>query len=201
MKWTTVRSSPAHDFRFFQVRTLTRQSPSGIIHDFVVIDSVDWVVVIALTADNQVVMVEQFRHGTNTIELEIPGGMIDPEDPSPIAAGERELREETGYSGDQAQILATVSPNPAFMSNDCQIIVVQNCVRRHETAFDHTEQIATSLVPVDEINRLVAEGRIRHSLVLVALYHFDLWRRGFRRHASLPIRSGPPSPLRGERAG
>ena len=181
MIWKTVRSGASHDFRIFKIHTDTKQSPDfKRIHDFVVIDSVDWVNVVALTPENQVVLVEQYRHGTNTVELEIPGGMIDAADSSPIAAGERELREETGYSGEEAQILASLYPNPAIMSNRCHILLVKNCVRRHETAFDHTEQITTSLVPADEINGLVSSGRIRHSIVLVGLYHFDLWWRRTR---------------------
>ena len=190
MNWNTVRSGLPHDFRIFQVRTETKQSAtSGVIHDFVVIDSVNWVNTVALTPDNRIVMVEQFRHGTNAVELEIPGGLIDAGDSSAIVAGERELREETGYSGKPAQLLATTSPNPAIMSNQCHTVLVQNCSKLHDTAFDHTEELVTHLIPVEEINRLVASGRIHHSIVLVALYHFDLWRRGLK-----PEFTSTPSP-------
>ncbi len=149
-------------------------------HDFVVIDCVDWVNVLALTADQQVVMVEQYRHGSNTVELEIPGGMMDAEDPSPEAAGQRELREETGYAGQNARLIGRVFPNPAIMTNVCFTILVENCRCAHPLELDGTEDLRTQLVPVAELPALVAAGKIRHSLVAAALYHFELWRRGLR---------------------
>lgn len=143
-----------------------------------VIETVDWVNVIALTDDRQLVMVEQYRHGSDTIELEIPGGMMDPEDASPIAAGVRELREETGYEGANARVIGTIFPNPAIQTNTCHTVLVERCHWRHTIQLDHGEDLVTRLVPVDEVPRLVTAGRIQHSLVVVALYHFDLWQRG-----------------------
>jgi 8-oxo-dGTP pyrophosphatase MutT (NUDIX family) len=142
-----------------------------------VIESVNWVNIIALTPESQLIMVEQYRHGTDTVELEIPGGMMDAEDLTPVATGIRELREETGYEGDQAQIIGKIYPNPAIMSNTCYTVLVRNCQLRHALEFDHSEDIVTKLVSTDEIPRRIFEGKIRHSLVVVALYHFDLWQR------------------------
>ncbi len=141
------------------------------------IDCVTWVNVIALTADGQVVMVEQYRHGSNTVELEIPGGMIDPTDASPEAAGLRELREETGYVGERARLLGQVFPNPAIMSNVCYTVLVENCRCLHPVELEATEDLVTRLVPAADLPGLMAAGRIRHSLVVAALYSFDLWRR------------------------
>src|SRR2546423_1688113 len=125
-------------------------------------------------------MVEQYRHGTNTVELEIPGGMVDREDASPVAAGLRELREETGYEGENERILGKILPNPAIQSNTCFTVLVENCRLKHAVDFDHGEDLITRLVPVREIPRLVGEGRIQHSLVVVALYHFELRLRSFK---------------------
>jgi 8-oxo-dGTP pyrophosphatase MutT (NUDIX family) len=177
--WEKIGSTPVGDFRIFTIRSDRRVSPrTQEEHDFFVIDCVDWVNVIALTPDQQVVMVEQFRHGSNTVELEIPGGMIDAEDPSPEAAGQRELREETGYAGENARVLGRVFPNPAIMSNVCFTILVENCRCAHPVQLDGTEDLLTRLVPVAELPALMAAGKIRHSLVAAALYHFDLYRRG-----------------------
>src|SRR5882724_8243851 len=96
--WPKINSTPAGNFRVLTIRSDRKVSPrTGREHDFYVIDCVDWVNVIALTPDQQIVMIEQYRHGSDTVELEIPGGMIDAKDASPTAAGARELREETGY--------------------------------------------------------------------------------------------------------
>jgi len=177
--WEKIGSTPLGDFRIFKIRSDRKVSPrTRQEHDFFVIDCVNWVNVIALTPDRQVVMVEQFRHGSNTVELEIPGGMIDAEDPSPEAAGQRELREETGYAGQNARLIGRVFPNPAIMSNVCFTVLVENCRCAHPLQWDGAEDLLTQLVPVAELPALMAAGKIRHSLVAAALYHFDLYRRG-----------------------
>ena len=175
--WPRLQSKAVGDFRIFQIRSDRKQSPrTGQAHDFYVIDCVNWVNVIALTPDDQLVMIEQYRHGSNTVELEIPGGMIDGADESPTRAGLRELREETGYEGEAPVIIGEIFPNPAIMSNTCYTLLVQNCHLQHATEFDHGEDLITRLVSVNDIPCLVSSGRIRHSLVVVALYHFELWR-------------------------
>ncbi len=180
--WPKLGSRRLGDFRIFTLREERKTSPrTGREHDFFVIDSRNWVNVIALTPDRQVVMVEQFRHGSETVELEIPGGIIDPEDASPAVAGERELREETGYEGEAARLIGQVWPNPAIQSNTCFTVLVENCHCLHALEFDHDEDLVTHLVPVAELPGLVAADRIRHALVVVALYHFELWQRELKR--------------------
>jgi ADP-ribose pyrophosphatase len=177
--WEQIGSKPIGDFRVFTIRSDRKISPrTRREHDFFVIDSADWVNVIALTPDRQLVMVEQYRHGSNAVELEIPGGMMDPKDAGPEAAGQRELREETGYEGERPRIIGRILPNPAIMSNTCFTVMIENCRCVHPVEFDHGEDIATRLVPVSDVARLMAKGEIRHSLVAVALYYFDLWERG-----------------------
>jgi 8-oxo-dGTP pyrophosphatase MutT (NUDIX family) len=122
-------------------------------------------------------MIEQYRHGTETFELEIPGGMIDKRDSSPEAAAVRELREETGFEGAQPTRIGEVFPNPAIMSNTCYTVLVKNCRCIHPVEFDHGEDLVTRLVPVSELSDLVRTGKIRHSLVALALYYFELWQR------------------------
>lgn len=176
--WPILKSTPSGDFRIFQIRTDRRRSPrTGNEHDFFVIDCPNWVNVIAVTPDDQLVMIEQFRVGTNTVELEIPGGMIDAKDASPLAAGVRELREETGYEGGRAEILGQVFPNPAIMSNTCFTVLVHDCELKHPAEFDQGEDLLTRLVPAKEIPALIAAGKIGHSLVVVALSYYELWRR------------------------
>ena len=176
--WQTVGSKLAGDFRIFKIRADEKISPRTGKHcDFFVIESVDWVNVIAVTPRDELVMVEQYRHGSNTIELEIPGGMMDPHESDPVATGVRELREETGYEGSGARALGWVFANPAVMNNRSHFVVVEQCVPKHECEFDHSEDLLTRLVPWGEIPSLVREGKIRHPLVVAALYHYDLSRR------------------------
>ena len=176
--WPKVSSQPLGDFRIFKLRSERKVSPrTGAEHDFYVIDSVNWVNIVAVTPEQQLVMIEQYRHGSNTVELEIPGGMMDRTESSPVATGLRELREETGYEGSHAEAIGKVFANPAIMSNTCFTIMVRDCHLIHPVEFDGGEDIITRLVPVAELPHLVKTDQIRHSLVVVALYHFDLWQR------------------------
>ena len=180
--WKKISSQPVGDFRVFTIRSDRVISPrTQQVHDFYVIDCVNWVNVIALTPDRRLVMIEQYRHGTNTVELEIPGGMMDAADASPVAAALRELREETGYAGEHPQRLGQTFPNPAIMSNVCFTVLVENCRCLHPVEFDHGEDLRTRLVAVTDLPQLVAAGKIQHSLVVVALYYFELWQRRVNR--------------------
>ena len=179
--WQKLSSKPLGDFRIFTIRSDRKVSPRNQHEqDFFVIESVDWVNVIAVTPAHELVMVEQYRHGSNTVELEIPGGMMDGPDGSPQVTGVRELREETGYEGEHPQLIGRIWPNPAIMSNVCYTVMVENCRCVHPVTFDESEDLITRLIPIPDIPRLVAAGRIQHSLVVVALYHFELWQRGLR---------------------
>ncbi len=178
LPWTRQTTRFLADFRIFTIRSDVKTSPrTGHQHDFFVIDCPNWVNVVAVTTDRQLVMVEQFRHGTDTVDLEIPGGVIDRTDASPLEAGVRELREETGYEGSGARLIGDIRPNPAIMSNLCFTLLVEDCERKHATQLDHGEDIACRLVDLEEIPRLVAQGVIRHSLVVTALYFYELQRQ------------------------
>ena len=180
--WPTLRSVLIGDFRIFKLRSDIKVSPrTGREHDFFVLDSVNWVNVIALTPDRQMVLVEQYRHGSDTVELEIPGGVMDPGEIDPVATAVRELREETGFVGENPRILGRVHANPAILSNFCYTVLIENCRGGHELEMDPCEDLITSLVPLAEVPRLVAEEKIRHSLVVGALYFFDLWQRGLKK--------------------
>ena len=176
--WQKLGSRSVGDFRIFTVRTDEKLSPrTGAKHDFFIIDCVDWVNVLAITPQQELVMVEQYRHGTNTVELEIPGGIMDRTDASPLHTGVRELREETGFEGEQARVLGDVFANPAIMSNTCHTVLIENCALKHPVEWDSGEDMLTRLVPLAEVPALVASGKIKHPLVIVALYYLDLLRR------------------------
>ena len=179
--WKQISSKLIGDFRIFTMRSDTCVNPrTGKEHDFFVLDSVNWVNIIAVTPDQQLVMVEQYRHGSGTVELEIPGGMMDAGETDPVATAVRELREETGYAGENARLLGKIHSNPAILSNVTYTVLIENCRLQHGVEFDSGEDLITRLVPVAEIPKLVADEKIGHSLVVVALCYFDLWKRGIK---------------------
>ncbi len=162
--------------RIFDVRALRRASPrDGTHHDFFVLDAPDWVNVVAVTEANEIVLIEQFRHGTAEVTLEIPGGMIDDGEDA-TAAAVRELLEETGYAPERIEPIGTVEPNPAIQANRCTTFFAWNCKKVAETRFDTTEECALRLEPATRAEELVRNGEIRHALVVAGLGY--AWMHG-----------------------
>ena len=126
--------------------------------------------VVALTEDRKVVLVRQFRHGIESLTLEIPGGAVDPGDPSPLAAAKRELREETGYVARHWKRLGVVDPNPAIQTNSCWTFLAEGARLAGAADPDPGEELEVVLVPEKSLESLARRGVIRHALVIVAFY-------------------------------
>ena len=133
----------------------------------------DAVHVVALTPEDEVVLVRQFRAGSGRDSLEIPGGLVEPGE-DPCVAGARELREETGYAGDPPEFLGTLWSNPSLVTSRISTIVIRNARRVAEPDPDQHEELVIERVPAVEIPRLIREGRIDHALVVAGL----LWWLG-----------------------
>lgn len=174
--------------RVFDVHAVRYHHPvRGTEREFIVLQAPDWVNVVALTTDDRLVLVRQFRFGIDALSLEIPGGVMEPGE-DPVAAGLRELREETGYSGGRARLLGAVHPNPAIQANRCHFVLVEGVARSHDLAWDADEEIHVETRAVDEVLALARSGGITHALVLDALMLFA----GHRDAAREP--GGPMSP-------
>ena len=168
--WKRIRSKKIADCRVFQVREdFCERETDGKQGTFFVIENPDWVNVIALTKQTEVVLIEQYRQGAEEITLEIPGGMID-ENEKPETAARRELLEETGFAAEEITLLGKSQPNPAIQNNRMFHFLAVGCEKIREAAFDEHESIVTKLVSLDEIPKLIADERIAHSLVLAAFY-------------------------------
>ncbi len=172
--WTRKQSKAVADCRIFKVREDHCQRDSdGKAATFFVLENPDWVNVIALTADQQVVLIEQFRHGSEEIILEIPGGMLDENEDQEFAA-KRELLEETGFSSGEFVYLGKSRPNPAIQNNWIYHYAALNCKKNGETDFDEHESVITKLVPLADISGLIESGKITHSLAIVGFYYLNL---------------------------
>lgn len=175
--WTRRQSKTVADCRVFKVREdFCERDSDGKEASFFVIENPDWVNVIALTANSEVVLIEQFRHGSEETILEIPGGMLDAGEDKESAA-KRELLEETGYSSGEMVFLGKSRPNPAIQDNWIYHYAALNCEKTGETDFDEHESVVTKLVSLKEISGLIESERITHSLVLTAFYKFDRFKK------------------------
>jgi ADP-ribose pyrophosphatase len=136
--------------------------------DRLVLETPDWVNVVAITEDRRLVCVHQYRFGTSAVTLEIPGGMVDRGE-SHANAARRELREETGYATARWTYLGPVEPNPAFQNNLCHHWLAEGVALEHEQEQDNGEDIVIELVALDDMRQRIARGDVRHSLVISAL--------------------------------
>lgn len=171
--WDKLDSTSQDDYRVFEVRRDRSRSPmTGQAHDFYIIDANDWVNVIPLTPEGQVVCVRQYRHGTEEITLEVPGGIVDAGEDLADAA-RREMKEETGYDAEAIVPLGAVAPNPAIQTNRCHSFLARGAYRSGKQELDGAEEIEVTLVDLDDIPALVTGGRITHALVVVAFYLLD----------------------------
>jgi len=177
-RWVRKRSLRRGDFRVFGVREDFYTHPA---HEgeraFFVIEVPDWVNVVAETENGELVLIRQFRPGVAAVRLEIPGGVIEPGE-DPAAAAARELREETGYTGDPPELICVTEPNPALQPNRCWSYLVRRARLAGDSEPDQDEVIETRLVPAGELEEVIRVGEFSHALLLVPLLHYLNHRRG-----------------------
>lgn len=158
----------------FHVRRSRQRSPrTGVEIPFFLVDTADWVNILPITSDGEIVFVRQWRHGSERVSLELPGGLIDPHEREPLQAATRELREETGHEAERWTPLGSMNPNPAIMSNRCHAWLATGCRPVGALRQDAGEDIEVVTRPVDDLDRMLRDGEIDHAIVLATI---SLWR-------------------------
>lgn len=177
LDWPLEGSERGEPLPLFGVRFDHRRHPvTGKVLERLVLESVDWVNVLALDTRGRSVMIRQFRFGVGYTTLEIPGGMVDPGE-TPLDAARRELLEETGYSGGTWEYLGNVEPNPAIHDNLCHHYLATDVAATHDQDLSGGEAIRLELMEPDAVIAAARSGEIRHALMLSALSRvYDLWR-------------------------
>lgn len=177
LPWERLAREHLRDCRVFEVSRVVARSPtSGAEHDFFCIDAVEWVNVVPVTADDELVLVRQYRHGSQSVTLEIPGGMVDPGE-TPAEAAARELLEETGYRAERVVGVGSVNPNPALFGNRVHTFVAPGVVRVAEIRNEGAEETVVERVPLARLDEVLRRGGVDSALVLAGLYQWELARR------------------------
>ena len=172
--WNCLEERLMLSTRVFDVRVRRfRRQGDGVEGDFYSLTCSDWVQALAVTPDEKLVLVSQYRFGSKDFFWEIPGGIMDPGE-NPIQAAVRELKEETGYEGQKPRLLATISPNPAILNNHSHIVLVDQAMPVQNPSWDEHEEMDVQLVPLTQVWSWIKEGKIRHACVLSALFHLKL---------------------------
>jgi ADP-ribose pyrophosphatase len=173
--WEHLAAELVYECRVFSLRRQrSRFARDAREYEFHVLEAPDWVNIVPLTPGREVVMVRQFRHGVREYTLEVPGGMMDPGDASPLVAARREMVEETGFDSERVEPLGSIHPNPAIQANRCHTFVARDVRRLGAPVFDSTEETEVVLVPLAQIPDLVRAGEITHALVVVAFHWLAL---------------------------
>jgi len=181
--WRELGREQLADCRIFTVERTRAASPAdGSEHDYFRVLSQDWVQVVPVTADNEIVMVRQYRHGAQKLTLEIPGGLVDAGE-DPAVAALRECREETGFTAPGVLLLSALNPNPAIHAHRLYAFVAPGAHKVAEIQDTATEQTAVELVPMAELTGRLRSGAIDHALVAATLWQFlcegvDVQRNG-----------------------
>ncbi|WP_138430870.1 NUDIX hydrolase [Fodinibius saliphilus] len=146
--------------------------------DFYVLKAPEWVNVLPITSDSEVVLVEQYRYGIEEPTLEVPGGMVDPGE-EPLEAIQRELLEETGYRSEEWSSLGKVSANPAIMTNFTHLFLAEGCAFEgiQESGGDIHERIKVHKIPLEEFLSYSSDGTIHHTIVLATVARYLLHRK------------------------
>lgn len=169
LKWKELETAVVFKNAFLTLHRDRCLHPSLGEHNFYVFDFRDWVNIVPITTDGQVVLVKQYRRGTDSITLEIPAGSLDPGETDPAAGALRELREETGYVPAEMRLLAKAAVNPAIQNNFCYLYLATGCELRHAISPDATEELVVELVPLAKIREKIYSGAIVHSLGMLGL--------------------------------
>jgi ADP-ribose pyrophosphatase len=172
MKWQTVSSEYLFDDTWLRARKDTcLRSDGKIVTPYYVMEYPTWVTGLALTEDEKVVLVKQYRHALGEVCIEIPGGCVDDTDPTLDEAIQREMLEETGYKFDTVTYLGRTSPNPSTNQNLMHMYLLQGGKLVQEQELDHNEDIEVMLVSLAELSGMLERNEIVQSMHVTTIFY------------------------------
>ncbi len=172
MNWKTLSSKYLFNDDWLTMRADTCERPDGkIIEPYYVYEFPDWVCAIALTKENKVVMVRQYRHALGQTLLELPGGCVDKTDASLEKAITRELLEETGYEFESFEFLCNTSANPSTNNNMMHVFLARGGALVKEQQLDEAEDIEVHLFSIVEVKQMIRENQFLQSMHVTGLLY------------------------------
>ena len=172
MNWKTLSSEYLFKDTWFTVRKDVCEKPDGkIVSPYYVYEFPTWAAALALTEDNQVVMVRQYRHAIQETIIEIPGGCVDDTDASFEAGIARELVEETGYEFSKYEYLGKISPNPSTNNNWMHMFLATGGKKVMDQKLDHNEEIEVVLMSLEELKQLLKEHKIVQAMHITTIMY------------------------------
>jgi 8-oxo-dGTP pyrophosphatase MutT (NUDIX family) len=170
----TLHTEYISNHQYFTARKDRYQLASGkIVDPYYVVEMPSSATAMAITANNEVILVEQYRHPVSENLLELPGGFVDPGE-DPATAIRRELLEETGYAFDRVHCLAITAANPGVLNNFTYLFIATGGVKKTAQQLDDNEEIKLILKPLEEVKKLLMESGIKQSMhALCLFYGFD----------------------------
>ena len=170
-KWLTVQSKRILRDRWIDLRADECVTPAGFkISPYYVLTYPDWVHVVAVTPQGDLVLIRQYRHAAGEIFLELPGGAVDPADASVEQAARRELEEETGFTAQSWERISSLYPNPSTQTNRVHVYLATDAVCTRARQLDKGEEgLLTVIVPVSEVLAGLKTGILGQSMQVGAV--------------------------------
>jgi ADP-ribose pyrophosphatase len=172
MNWQIKSSKHIVKDKWISLRSDECIMPNGkTIEPYYVLEYSDWINVVPITKNNEIIMIKQYRHGIKDVLLELPSGSIEPFDKSPLEAAKRELLEETGAESDNFIQLCKLSPNPSNHTNITYSFLALDVTLKQNQNLDETEQIEIINIPILEVKSLLKNNKITQAMHVSALFY------------------------------
>ena len=171
MKWKVLSTEYLSRHPYFTARKDKCETPEGkIIDEYFVVELPATACAVAITAQDEVLMVRQYRHPLKETILEIPGGFVD-ENETPAMAIERELREETGYEFTAITQVGRVSANPGVLEGYTYLFLAEGGKKTGAQQLDKNEVLELEKISVEKLKTLFLENKIVQALHTSCIYY------------------------------